>query len=69
MRIRNSPLGFAIAAGVLALSCYFFPDREHYSRNEQEQTKQSSQQYVQPTTQPISETQPATNSEYITPMK
>ena len=61
MKIRNSPLGFVVAAGVLAFSCYCFPDRADFPRTEQEQNNQ--------TTQPISETQPVTNSEYITPMK
>ena len=69
MEIRNSPLGFVVAAGVLAFSCYCFPDKGDSPRAEQEQTRQTSQQYVQLATQPISETQSTTNSEYITPIK
>ena len=61
MKIRDSPLGFVVAAGILAFSCYSFSDREYSSRVEQEQNNQ--------TTQPISETQSATDSEYITPVK
>jgi len=67
MEIRNSPLGYAIASGVLVCSLCCFPDRADSPRREE--TRQTSQQYVQPTTQPISETQSTTNSEYITPIK
>ncbi|MFH1710853.1 MAG: hypothetical protein ABH840_00915 [Nanoarchaeota archaeon] len=42
MRIRNSPIGFAIAAGVLVFSLYCFPDRDDSSRLE-EQTRQTTQ--------------------------